>query len=195
MTRWAVLAAMLPLAMLAACTGTTSGSPLPRDATTKVTSASTAPPRSSAPPSRPRQIRLDGRDPCTLVPETDFAKFHIEKPGLVQQSPTFKSPRCLYTTNVGSFAVTLVVTEGIEAWTNGTRNADLKPAKPIEGFPAITLGSKVDDQRCNVAVDVATGQYVLTDVGVIPGEEPKLPEKCEYAHQLAASAMRTLVRA
>jgi hypothetical protein len=183
-------------AVLMGCSDKSTGSPLPKDTTTTGEPNTSEPSETSSTKSsseRPREIALDGRNPCALVPESDFAKFYFEKPGEVQESKTFRSPQCFYGTNVASFAVTLVVTEGIEAWTNGGRNVDLADAEPVTGFPAVFLISKVDRRRCYAVVDVADGQYVMTDVAVTPSAQSKVPEKCDYAHQLAESAMKTLV--
>jgi hypothetical protein len=142
---------------------------------------------------RPREIRLDDVDPCSLIPESDYAKYHFEGPGKPQTSKTFRSPDCFWGTQVGAFGVMLVVTEGIDAWTEGHRNVDLADAKPVAEFPAITLISRVDRLMCGVAVDVANGQYLMADVSLLPSAVSEVPEKCEYAHQLAESAMKGLV--
>jgi uncharacterized protein DUF3558 len=166
-------------ALLAGCAKESAGSPRPVSAIEGS--------------ERPREIRLDSVDPCSLIPESDFAKYYFEGPGRVQRSKTFRSPQCFYGTQAGGFAITLVVTEGIEAWTGGQRNADLADAKPIQGFPAIKLSHRVDLDRCYVAVDVADGQYLLSDAGLSHAVVPNLPEKCDFAHQLAESAMKGLV--
>lgn len=173
-------------AVLAGCGDNTStGSPQP-----------TGPVDTPAEPTengRPREIKLNGLNPCALVPEVDWKKFYIEKPGRADVSKVFKSAQCFYGTNVGTISVTLVITEGVDVWTRGERNADVTDSDPVEGFPALTVVGKVDRQGCWIIVDVADGQYVLADAAVTPGAESKVPEKCEYAHQLAESVMKTLV--
>jgi len=144
-------------------------------------------------PARPRELRLDGRDPCALVPQSDWAKFYIEKPGKSKRDETFKSPECFYSNSVGGFDITLVVTEGIDAWRGGKRTAQPQDVASIKGFPAISLLRPADRSGCDIAVDVAAGQYLLTTVIVDLDKVSRLPERCEYAHQLAESAMNTLV--
>ena len=148
--------------------------------------------KSSAPP-RPRELRLDGRDPCALVPTADWAKFYIEKPGKAKQDETFKSPECFYSNSVGAFNITLVMTEDIDAWRGGKRAAQPTDVAPIKGFPAISLRRPEDRIGCDVAVDVAAGQYLLATVIIDIDKVSRLPERCDYAHQLAESAMSTLV--
>jgi hypothetical protein len=107
--------------------------------------------------------------------------------------PVFKSPDCFYSNNAGSFSVTLVVTEGIGTWTDGSRSGVAQQVEAIEGFPAIAVTRNGDNYQCGVAVDVADGQYLLATVVVRPSTASQLPERCAYAHQLAESAMHTLV--
>lgn len=192
------LGAVMMLSGLAAgCTNSSSGQPLPTNGgltTASTVSSSRSTTSSSRPaPARPRDLRLDGKDPCALVPKADWPKFHIERPGEQNEEPTFKSPDCFYSNSVGSFSVTLVITEGIEKWTDGTRSAVAAEAPPIAGFPAISLKRSTDKNECDIAVDVANGQYLLATVIVRPSQASQVPERCEYAHQLAESAMSTLV--
>jgi hypothetical protein len=89
----------------------------------------------------------------------------------------------------------LVVTEGIEKWTDGSKSATVKEAAPVAGFPAISAYLPKDTHGCWVAVDVTAGQYLLVDVTIDTAKLSQVPERCEYAHQLAESAMSTLVGA
>lgn len=146
-----------------------------------------------ATPVRPHELRLNDKDPCALIPRSDWAKFHIEKPGNPKQQEAFKSPECLYSNSVGAFVIVLVITEGIGAWRSGERSATPKEEKPVKGFPAISLHRPEDKTGCDVVVDVADGQYLLATVVLHPDKLSALPERCDYAHQWAESAMNTLV--
>jgi hypothetical protein len=150
-------------------------------------------PETTSTPSRPRELRLNGKDPCALVPTSDWVRFHIEKPGKRKQDEILKSPECFYSNSVGAFDIKLVMAEGIETWRGGQRAAQPTDVEPVQGFPAISLHRPDDRTGCDVAVDVADGQYLLATVIVDIDKISKLPERCEYAHQLAESAMNTLV--
>jgi hypothetical protein len=130
-----------------------------------------------------------------LIPQADRAKFYIEQPGERGQNEVYRSPECSYSTDVAGFRITLVMTEGIEKWTDGSKNAKVKEALPVAGFPAISIAVPPVDSRCDVAVDVAPGEYLLATALVDTRTESRVPERCEYAHQLAESAMSTLVGA
>jgi uncharacterized protein DUF3558 len=184
------------VALLAGCTSTSAGQPLPTAPATSRSSPNSESngSTSGSTPARPREIRLDGTNPCDLLPETEWPKFHIERPGKLGQEPTFKSPECFYSTNVAAFVVVAVNTEGINRWTDGSRRAVVEEVEPVEGFPAISITRREDKNQCDIAVDVAAGQYLLAGALLVPGDE-SLPERCDYAHQLAESAMKTLVKA
>lgn len=88
--------------------------------------------------------------------------------------------------------MTLVLTAGIEIWTEDRYNAEIEDAEPIDGFPTITVASNVDRRTCFAVVDVADGQFLMTTVSPDP-DDPSNPERCDLAYQLAESAMKTLV--
>jgi hypothetical protein len=191
--RLLVLAAIVcACGTVAGCGETSPGTPQGRVGNTEVSDSTDT---SSEEPAvdRPREITLEDRDPCALVPQADWPKFHIEKPGKPKQNSTFKSPECFYANDTGGVAVTLVITEGIEVWTDGGRSAQIEKAPPVEGFPALSATIREDDFACDALVDVADGQYLKAYAVVTASKESELPERCEFAHQLAESAMRTLV--
>lgn len=179
--------AAVAMAVVSGCGGSTAGSPVPAN-----TGFDTDSSESSRPP-RPRELRIDGKDPCGLVPESDWTYFYIEEPGNLKHNETYKSPECLYINEVGNFSIVLVVTEGMEVWFERKRRSQPGDTEPVAGFPAITLSIPDWDHRCNVAVDVADGQYVLASVSLSDRKRSSVPEPCEYAHQWAESAMKTLV--
>jgi uncharacterized protein DUF3558 len=189
--RWLLLAtALSAMLTLPGCTHTSPGTPMPNDAVTtggEPDNTKTTSTESSS--DRPREITLDDKDPCGLILEADWPKFDIKGRGEQSEEPTLKSPQCYYS-DVGN--VTLVMTEGIEAWTEGNRSLKVEDTKPIEGFPTITMTNEAGGRACFTAVDVADGQYLLTTATPNPND-PSKPEKCELAYQLAESAMKTLV--
>lgn len=144
-------------------------------------------------PPRPRELKLDGKDPCALVARSDWSKFYIEKPGKSKQNATLKAPECFYGARVGGFVITLVMTEDIDVWRDGKRMAQFADVAPIKGFPAISLLTPGYDNGCDIAVDVAEGQYLIAGLIIDSDEVSRVPERCEYAHQWAESAMSTLV--
>lgn len=176
---------------LAGCTQTSAGTPGPDDSSTSSSEPGTSDIPSSTEPSteRPREIDLQGKDPCGLIPQSDWPEFGIERPGKQSEEPNFKSPSCYYS-SVGD--VTLVVTEGIEAWQQRTQDVEINAAKAIDEFPTITIWNKVERHSCYTAVDVMDGQYVLVTASSVEADVDKA-ETCDRSYRLAESAMRTLV--
>lgn len=164
---------------LAGCTQSSAGTPMPDTNA----SASTEPSQE-----RPKELNLDGKDPCA-IPRADWPQFDIERPGKPEEHPDFKSPECYYS---GVGTVTLVVTAGIEIWTEETYNAEIKDADPIDRFPTKTVASNVNRWACWAVVDVADGQFLMATALSDPSD-PSKPERCELAYQLAESAMKTLM--
>lgn len=187
-SRWLLLAATLSAMLtLTGCNQGSTGTPMPDDTKTTTSQPGTA--NTTPPNERPREIDLDGKDPCALIPQADWPKFDIEQPGKQSEEPNLKSARCFYP-GVGD--LTLVVTEGIEAWEERDRDAEITDTEPIEGFPAITIWNEVDRRSCYTGVDVADGQYLLTAALSVNADIDKA-ESCDLAYQLAESAMKTLV--
>lgn len=186
-TRW--LAVAVPLAatlVLASCTQPSAGTPVPGDTATRGNSDAAGTEPSSE---RPREIDLNGKDPCAQISQSDWSKFGIEQPGQRSVEPNLRSPRCYYP-QVGD--LTLVVTEGIKAWSDRSHDAEITDVKPIEGFTTISIWNTVDRRSCYTAVDVADGQYLLTTVLSVNADVDKA-ESCGRSYQLAESAMKTLV--
>jgi uncharacterized protein DUF3558 len=138
---------------------------------------------------RPQEINLDGKDPCGQIPQAEWPRFGIEHQGDRSEEPNFKSPSCYYS-SVGD--VTLVVTEGIDAWQERTHNVDISEAEQIEGFLTLTIWNKADRHSCYTAVDVADGQYLLITATSTKANVDRV-ETCDRSYQLAESAMKTLV--
>jgi hypothetical protein len=181
-----LLAAVLLTGLVAGCTSVSSGDPRPAGSATASSDDTTT----SAPPARPREIRLDDVDPCTLLPQSDYADFELDnkpgKPGKDKQG----ADNCLWKGDTGYMGATLVTYEGVEAYEG--RYGQFELADPIDDFPAYTIVLPNDDNACFVVVDVADGQYAKIQVGLdfAPTDRPT----CEYAHDFATSIMSTLVK-
>lgn len=185
----ALLVAALLTGLAAGCTTTSTGDPRPADTTTSGDSTEST---STAPPTRPREITLDTIDPCALIPQSDYPDYYMEEPGKPKKSAK-GAPECIWTgTRVGYFSVTLVMYEGVDALQE-SRLGEAEPAEPIAEFPTYSVVLPDDENACFVAVDVAEGQYLITQVGM-DNKLAGLPPICEYTHQFAASAMSTLVK-
>jgi len=185
----ALLVGVTMLAAITACSESEGGTPTPGTAT------STTEPSSSKPSSaRPREIRLDGKDACQLLTAEQRPALGIDRAGEPVEAPTFKAKGCSWIVTGASSRLIPVTSEGIEVWTGGKRTGQAEKTDPIATFPAISVTVPSDQDRCDVMVDVADGQYLLATFSVSPSFRDRFPKPCDGARQLAEAAMQNLVK-
>jgi hypothetical protein len=152
-------------------------------------------------PARPREVRIDGVDPCSLLTDEQRAELGLDGrpvldrrqtnlyPGGDVPSCTISGfePRAVWT------ALSLVATTGIERYSSGELVVDVRPTN-VRGFPALTAVPQRFTEWCSVVVDVAPGQ--LIDVRFVDGgREPPVPQEqlCDDAAVVADRVMGTLL--
>lgn len=178
---------MLVTAVLAAgCTAAVEGTP------------SAQPP---APlPQRPREVRLDGVDPRSLLTPEQRTELGLD--GV----PRYTNPQtALFGGNVPTCTITglrdrpialgvgAVTTAGIERWQRSDLAAEVR-FTTIAGFPAMVAIPTRAVDYCSVEVDVAAGQ--LLDVQLSDGGgQPPIPQHalCARAEQVAETLMWSLI--
>ena len=181
------LAPLLVTAALAAgCTTTVAGSP-------------SAPTGVLLPP-RPREVRLDGVDPCSLLTAEQRRTLGLTSEPLLSNSRVELFDGDVPTCTVrgsGPSAVVLgigtVTTVGIERWQDPALQAEVRPTR-VADFPAVVAVPSNSRTYCGVGVDVAPGQ--LLDVQVLDGGYSTpipQPTLCDRAEEYAAATMRTLL--
>jgi hypothetical protein len=174
-----------------ACSGSEGGTAGPETNTISSTTESTSTKPSS---SRPREIKLDGKNPCELMTREQLAQIGETTAPRPGTSDTFKSPNCTFSATGAFWNITTVATEGIDAWTGGEREGRPGEIPPIAGFPAITVTLPSDTVSCEVAVDVADGQYLFTGFEVSKSFADRFPKPCDGARQVAEAAMQNLTK-
>ncbi|HEV7950588.1 MAG TPA: DUF3558 domain-containing protein [Glaciihabitans sp.] len=187
----AAIVGLTALAAATACADSEGGTAKAQATTTVSTTESTSVKPSS---SRPREIKLDGKNPCELMTSDQLAqigKTTTPRPGT---NKTFNSPNCVYTATGAFWDITTVVTSGIEFWTETERKARPAAIPPIEGFPAITVTDPSDRVSCSIAVDTAGGQYLFASFEVSKSFEDHFPKPCDGARQVAEAAMQNLTK-
>ncbi|MEJ2859014.1 MULTISPECIES: DUF3558 domain-containing protein [unclassified Saccharothrix] len=183
--------AVVALLAVAGCGAepTTSGSPRTAPATPTSTEEGTRPASS-----RPRELKLDGREPCTLLTADQLARLDIDRPGKPLEVAALRSTGCNWITTRASSSLVPVMAEGIEAWTEGKRTGRPQEIDPISGFPAITVTVASNAERCDVMVDTGAGQYLAAGFSVTAPDPSKVPKPCDGARQLAEAAMQNLLK-
>lgn len=191
-------------AFSAGCTTSASGQPTPTpdggSSTTSTTSSSgssgSEPPTVEVPP-RPRDISLDGLDPCTLYTDAQRTQLKVDDVDSGESdSENFKGMKeCTLAIEdqepFYDYTALAVTTEGVEAWLTGNRNVDAELSS-VQGFPAAQFKFRgVEDEGCDIAVGVADGQYLW--VQVVPLSRGfKQDELCQMVSEATEMAMTTL---
>ena len=178
---------LLVTAVLAAgCTTAVEGTP----------SAEPPPPL----PARPREVRLDGVDPCSLLKADQRTALGFTRQPSSSQPyvELFHGivPTC--TMNSSSSAPTIlgigtVTSAGIERWRDSDVAATVSSTE-VAGFPAVVAAPDQSDAYCAIGVDVAVGQ--LLDIQLLDaGHQPPLSqgELCARAQRSAEEAMKGLL--
>jgi hypothetical protein len=180
---------VLVLLLLAGCTTVTG-------------QAEPAAPASSA-PARPREVRIDGVDPCSLLTEQQRAELGLDAQprrdiGPLPPYPGSDIPLCLFggfRPRSVSLGVATVTTTGIELFRSGGLVADIRPIE-VQRFPALVAIAPRNNDFCSVVIDVAAGQAL--DVNFrLDGRDAGAPvdSLCEDAERAAGAVMNTLLQA
>lgn len=178
----------------AATTGTRTGGTTSAPARQSTVSATASSTSVTAAHGRPRDIPFDVVDPCALLtPEQLPALDIVGTPGRIVLAPHYRAMECAWTDIGVDNRLVAVTVEGISAWTAGRRAGRPTRIEPILGYPAITVTLPADDNRCDVMVDTADGQYLAATFSVRTGYEKWFPAPCDGARRLAEAAMSNLV--
>jgi hypothetical protein len=188
-----VLAVIVGLVVACTACGTsTAGAP------TAAPGSSAAAPTTS---SRPRDIKIDGVDPCSLL--TTDVRTELGFKGQPERSA---SPSSLYggqvddCGGVGStparavgVGIALVTSTGIERFADPTLRLRTVPAETA-GFPALVVYPERFTDFCMIAVDVAPGQLIEVQFSDIK-KSPPIPqdELCRSGLRIAEAGMRYLL--
>jgi Protein of unknown function (DUF3558) len=174
MRRVALVAALT--AVLGACAAPVAGTP------------------SAAPAVRPREVRLEGVDPCSLLTPAQVEQLRLKGPGLKNPDDRGKSCSWLrFTSPAVGTLVSTVASRGIEAYDTDPRFNDVA-AIEARGFPGLQLSFKARDDNCAVVIDVAPGQVLDVQYSTIGADVPiSVSDLCAGAHQVAADALDSLL--
>jgi hypothetical protein len=150
-------------------------------------------------PPRPRDVPIDGVDPCTLLTREQRAELRLDQPPRLSREPSLLYPgevsRCSIRGNEPAISVSIsvVTTAGIEFWTSGGAAAGIRPIDVAE-FPALEATSHVVDDGCNVIVDVAPGQLLDIQSRSAGADPPiRLEQLCHDAERAAGLVMDSLL--
>jgi Protein of unknown function (DUF3558) len=150
-------------------------------------------------PPRPREVRLDGVDPCSLLTAEQRSQLGFTSEPVASRPyvELFRGdvPTCTMDGPAADPTVLgfgLVTSVGIERWQDGGLAANIR-ATSIATFPALIALPTQLVAYCAVEVDTAPGQ--LVDVQLLDGGHvPPLPQEilCARARSSAEEIVKTL---
>jgi hypothetical protein len=158
---------------------------------------------SSSVPARPREVRIDGVDPCSLLTEEQRAELGLDAQprldvGPLPPYPGTDIPLCLFggfRPRSVSLGVAVITNTGVDLFLSGGLVADVQWTQ-VSGFPALVAIAPRNTDFCSVVVDVAPGQVV--DVNFrLDGRDSGAPVEslCQEAERAAGAVMNTLLTA
>jgi hypothetical protein len=197
-------AALLAVGLVAGCTTSEAGVPTSGGPISESTSGGELPSESSTPssaviPAPPREISLDGLDPCTLFSDEQKVQLGADRarPDDGASAGTiYKGMKNCTLDRVNSepfFAIAVIAVTNVDInfWINEGSNADSKLIS-IAGYPAAEFHTKgVQDSDCAVAVGVAKNQHLHVEFHPL-SEDLKQDQICQRSEQAAEMAMQTL---
>jgi hypothetical protein len=197
----ALLAAVSALTLVAGCTsreaGTATADPTGASSpkSTGETSGSAAPTVEIPPP--PKELRLDGIDPCTLFTPAQRAELKADhvRTRYAEGSETYKDMQeCVLDVTTQepfvTYSALAVTDEDMSVWLTGKRNVDAKLIS-VGGYPAAQFQLRGTDTECVIAIGVAKGQNISAQMDPI-SEDPTYGELCQAGKTLAEMALQTL---
>jgi hypothetical protein len=191
------------VAFLAACTTSEAGTPSPSadsgSTGSEQPSSTTSEPPSVEVPPRPRDLSLDGLDPCTLFTDTQRAQLRVDdvraddggSSGTIYKDMKQCTLDVTAAEPFNSYDVVAVTNVDFSFWLEEDSNADAELIS-VAGFPAaqfhIKGGGTYD---CAIAVGVAENQHL--HIEMLPlSDDVTGDEICQGSRQAAEMALQTL---
>lgn len=151
-------------------------------------------------PPRPKDLRLDGVEPCDLLTAPQLTQVKVDRTRKgTSSSEHFKGMKeCSLDESTAPFdhyALMAATNEGIAPWLTGKRNVEAKLSS-VAGYAAATYwfrganGHNADS--CSTSVDTADGQQLSVDADNDGKHSYTLEQLCQRAEQVAGFAVQTL---
>lgn len=186
--------------VLAACGAPTAPAPAPVPASTTAAAPAgpQAPSKGVALGPRPRDIRIDGIHPCSVLTPLQLRTlgYSGDPTSGQEDSPLYGPARTCtifaYDPQIVSVNVSLVDTKGVEVWTGGSLAASVVPIT-VGGFPALLVKINGVTDSCSIELDVAPARMIDVQVHDGGGTPPiSQDDLCARVQKAAEQVMVTL---
>lgn len=195
-----LLIAVLAILFVAGCTTSEAGEPTSTDpqspSSGEPTQDTSTSPSVDVPPP-PRELSLEGLDPCTVITDDQRAQLKISNVrSRVGDDKIYKDMKeCTLDADDAdpfrTYTVIAVTNVDVSFWLSDERNADSELIS-IAGYPAAEFHTKgVQDSDCAVAVGVAKNQHLHVEMDPL-SEDLKQDQICQASEQAAEMALQTL---
>ena len=154
-------------------------------------------------PPRPREVTVEGVDPCAIFTREQLRELKVAReprvPTDTNRVPELQGPQCAFSIEDDGkyydYAVHLLMTEGIEPWLTGKRNADAHLVS-VGGFPAVSFyirggGKGSFGFACYTSVGVAEGQQLYVTMQAL-SKAFSQEQLCAMSERAAGLALQTL---
>lgn len=189
-----VLRVLVPVlvagAVLASCTGKEDGR---AGAATTTTAATTTAADPSTEAQRPRELKVDGVDPCKLLTAEQMVQLKVTRSSRNDSDivKTGDVPTCEFRGDLSTnYGVAVIAGKGVDYWT-GKGNTDVSEVR-VAGFAAKQISLSGVEADCAIAVDVADGQQLYVDYIPVGSKGPAKDEMCRNVALGAELALTTL---
>jgi hypothetical protein len=191
--------ALVAVGLVAGCTTSEAGEALPGKGSTP---GSGSPPDTSTSssaniPPPPRDLSLEGLDPCGLFTDPQRGQLGIDsvRPGVSEGTIYEDMKNCSLEHETAEpfygYDVVAVTNVDVSFWIDKPHNADVKLIN-IAGYPAAEFHTKgVQDADCAIALGVAKNQHLHVEIMPL-SEDLKQDELCRRSEQAAEMALQTL---
>ena len=199
-----VVAVAMTAGLLGGCTLTEPGSATPgtktdsTDTSEQPTSESSSPSSADIPPP-PKELSLDGLDPCTLLTDAQRSQLQVDQvtpddgsdAGTIYQD----MKACLFDKTAAepfhSYDLVAVTDVDVSFWIDEKTNADAELIS-VDGYPAakfhIKGGGTYD---CAIALGVAKNQHLHVEMAAL-SDDLQGEQLCRGSEQVAKMALQTL---
>ncbi|WP_460392297.1 DUF3558 domain-containing protein [Actinophytocola sediminis] len=190
----------MTIAVAGACTDATGGQAVGNGGGDTGTSDEPQPSSDSGEPTvdlpqRPKELSLDGLEPCSVLTQTQVdqlaTEFKFDKPPEPYKGEG--DVLCTVEQSAEPFQavdILLITNKGIEQWLGDDNNVDSWPVT-IADYPAVSFKlAGTDDEECSTSVGVADNQQLMVNYPPLGSIDYR--ELCKVTERIATMATETL---